>query len=242
MIDPEFWSDEEIGMWSHSARLFYIALWNFADDEGRFKAHSALLKSQIFPYDAKVNIDKLKTEIGNKVQWYEADGLIYGYLRNFLKYQRIDRPQPSKLPTPKEQFDECSTNVRGHVLPNIREVKRSKENNTLCPFQDIDKDEFQRFKETILTAWNELAKNKQLSVVRFIEGEREKNLLRLYKNKNFMGNWKEVIEKSKQQLFLFGKNERNWKMDFDFLVGKDKKKTPNWVKILETRYGYSRKN
>lgn len=131
MIDPEFWSDEEIGQWSHSARLFYIGLWNFADDEGRFKAHPQLLKSQIFPYDLKINVEDLKKEINSKVQWYEVEGLQYGYLRNFNKHQRIDKPQESKLPIPPP-FQDHSENVLGTVPPkrreeNIREVKRREE-------------------------------------------------------------------------------------------------------------------
>jgi hypothetical protein len=72
MIDPEFWSDEEIGNWSFPARLFYIGLWNFADDSGRFKAHNDLLKAQIFPYDKRLDIDKLKKELNHKIQWYEV--------------------------------------------------------------------------------------------------------------------------------------------------------------------------
>jgi hypothetical protein len=100
MIDPEFWSDEEIGKWSRSARLLYIGLWNFSDDCGRFKASLGLLKGQIFPYDdpKSLKIEKLKEEVSNKIVWYEVNGLQYGYLRNFNKHQRIDRPQPSKLP------------------------------------------------------------------------------------------------------------------------------------------------
>jgi uncharacterized phage protein (TIGR02220 family) len=119
IIDPEFWSDEEIGKWSHSARLFYIGLWNFADDEGRFKAHNALLKSQIFPYDTKIDIEALKKELNHKIQWYEVEGLQYGFIRNFLKHQRIDRPTSSKLPKPSKQLDDNSTIPRGDVLPNI---------------------------------------------------------------------------------------------------------------------------
>ena len=125
MIDPEFWSDEEIGSWSHSARLFYIGLWNFADDEGRFKAHPNLLKSQIFPYDSKGNIEKLKKEVSSKIQWYDVNGSKYGYIRNFLKHQRIDRPTASKLPIPP-LLDDSSTNCKRDVPPKLIEVKLSK--------------------------------------------------------------------------------------------------------------------
>jgi hypothetical protein len=125
MIDPEYWSDEEIGGWSYAARLFYIALWNFADDEGRFKAHNALLKSQIFPYDKKINIQNLKKELGNKVQWYEVNNAQYGFIRNFSTYQKIDHPSESKLPPPPK-FDESSGNLQGVIPPNIIEVNISK--------------------------------------------------------------------------------------------------------------------
>ena len=119
MIDPEFWSDEQIGHWSFEARLFYIALWNFADDEGRFKAHPKLLKAQIFPYDDKLQIDKLKKEISTKIQWYAVEGLQYGHIHNFLKYQRIDRPAPSRLPTPTD--DEQPRSLTKELIGQIKE-------------------------------------------------------------------------------------------------------------------------
>ena len=124
MIDPEFWSDEDIGKWSLAARLFYIGLWNFADDKGRFKAHPNLLNSQIFPYDSDINIEKLKKELNNKIQWYEIEGCQYGYIHNFLTYQKIDHPSDSQLPPPPHStkpprsLDEPSRKN----APNIREV------------------------------------------------------------------------------------------------------------------------
>ena len=124
MIDPEFWSDEEISAISFPARLFYIGLWNFADDEGRGKGHSKLLKAHIFPYDDDINVDKLKKEVSIKVEWYEVNNQQYYNLPNFLKHQRIDRPTPSKLP-----LNEGSTSPLRDVVPNIIEVKLSKEQN-----------------------------------------------------------------------------------------------------------------
>ena len=136
MIDPTFWEDEEIGTkWSHSARLFYIGLWNFSDDEGRFKAHPALLKAQIFPYETDIQIVKLKKEVSNKVQWYEVNGSQYGFLLNFLKHQRIDRPTASKLPIPPP-INEGSTNTQRDVLANISKVNISKVKPSF-PFKEI---------------------------------------------------------------------------------------------------------
>lgn len=101
MIDPEFWADEEIGStWSHSARLFYIAIWNFCDDEGRFRADDRLLRSQIFPYDDEVDIAELKRQISTKIVWYTHERAQYGWCRNFHKHQSIQKPRPSILPPP----------------------------------------------------------------------------------------------------------------------------------------------
>ncbi len=137
MIDPEFWSDEEIGQWSFQARLFYIGLWNFADDEGRFKANDTLTKAQIFPYDAKnVSMKRLRKETASKIQYYSVNNSQYGFIRNFLKYQRIDRPTLSKLPKPP--IDEPSTSPREHLDPNIIEVNISKEKLKIGVVDNVD--------------------------------------------------------------------------------------------------------
>ena len=137
IIDPEFWSDEEIGNWSFQARLFYIGLWNFADDEGRFKADPRLLKAQIFPYDAKISLTRVKKELESKIIWYEVNNCQYGFIKNFLKYQRIDRPTKSLLPPPL--VEDSSSDRRGLEANiskdnisevNIREVKGAETKTT----------------------------------------------------------------------------------------------------------------
>ncbi|MCX5657818.1 MAG: hypothetical protein NTZ48_06305, partial [Candidatus Omnitrophica bacterium] len=110
-------------------------LWNFADDEGRFKAHNNLLKAQIFPYEKKINIDSLKKELNHKIQWYEVEGLQYGLIRNFNKYQRIDRPTESKLPPPPP-LDEPSTNTPRTLVPNISKDNISKDKGSADEIYD----------------------------------------------------------------------------------------------------------
>lgn len=149
MIDPEFWSDEQVGKWSFQARLFYIGLWNFADDEGKFKAHNDLLKSQIFPYEKKIDINKLKNELGNKILWYKVENSAYGQIKNFLKYQTINRPTPSKLPNPKDGVIDDSLNPHGTLTPNRIEVnlreEKGSERRKVAPLSD---DEFVSSLET----------------------------------------------------------------------------------------------
>lgn len=221
MIDPEFWSDEEIGSWSYQSRLFYIGLWNFADDEGRFKAHNDLLRSQIFPYDKKINIDKLKNELGNKIHWYEINGAKYGYIRNFAKHQRIDRPTESKLPPPTI-FDEYSTSIRGDVLPNLKEDNISKDNIR----EEKQNDET----SSIVNVWNDFAKENNLTTIIKLTDKREKSVKTRISEKDF--DLQKILEKIKNSPFLLGKNDKGWKVDFDFVFCS----ANNYLKILEGKY------
>ena len=56
-----------------------------------------------------------------------------------MKYQRIDKPTPSKLPPPP-LFDELSVNNQGGVPPNISKEKLSKEKlieDILCDLNSL---------------------------------------------------------------------------------------------------------
>ena len=143
MIDPEFWSDEEIGGWKYEARLFYIGLWNFADDDGRLKAHPHLLKSQIFPYDVSIDIASLQIIVAGKVMWYEINGQQYGWIKNFATYQKINHPTKSKLPPFKEEYlitpgglPEDSGNTPVGLPPNVIQCNIIKDN--IIPKGDSD--------------------------------------------------------------------------------------------------------
>ncbi len=105
-IKPEFWSDARLALeLSRDARLLYIALWNEADDAGRFQAHPARLRGVVFPYDSDIQVqlieDSLRTlsDTGRAVL-YEVDGEPYCQLTKFAEHQKINRPTPSRLPAP----------------------------------------------------------------------------------------------------------------------------------------------
>ncbi len=100
-IKPEFWTDEKIVELSPFARLLFIGLWNFADDEGRLVYSPKRLKMQIFPSDA-LDISELFEEIrGEKlVLVYEVDNVQYLQVIGFSKHQKIDKRSTSKLPPP----------------------------------------------------------------------------------------------------------------------------------------------
>ncbi len=103
MVDPDFWVDERIGCLSRDARLLFIGMWNFADDEGRMVASPARLRVEVFPYDEDLTtaiVENLLDELVAQglVRRYEVDGRQLLWIPNFLKHQKINHPTPSVLP------------------------------------------------------------------------------------------------------------------------------------------------
>ena len=48
-VKPEFWTSEQIIACSPIARLLFIGLWNFCDDNGVHPASYIRLKAEVFP-------------------------------------------------------------------------------------------------------------------------------------------------------------------------------------------------
>jgi len=153
-IKPEFWQDYQLArQFTRDQRLLYIALWNEADDEGRFQAHPARLKGVVFPYDDDLHGAFIEGSLralarAGKVILYVVDGEPYGELVHFLDHQRINRPTPSRIPPPDkalELFTEDSLSHHGPITePSLPEGKgkegekeREKEYKTsvFCAFE-----------------------------------------------------------------------------------------------------------
>lgn len=109
-IKPEFWDDDVIGALSRDARLLFIATWSLADDEGLLRWTPVYLKSQALMYDDDLSLDKVSKLMADLVN----AGLVFPYLGgasqqrlamvvHFHRHQRVNRPQPSKLPPPSLQ-------------------------------------------------------------------------------------------------------------------------------------------
>lgn len=117
-IKPEFWTDEKIVLLPFEARLLFIALWNFADDEGYLVYSPERLKMQIFPNDFDLQMDAL-------IDLLNAAGLVDYYIdpdKNFLLYichwerhQKIDRPTKTKLSPEKYKKQSISPILRREI-------------------------------------------------------------------------------------------------------------------------------
>ena len=125
MIDPEFWVDDDMSLCDMPTRLFYIGTWNFSDDYGVVENSPAKLKVQIFPYDT-IEVTPLIDQLVQlkKLIPFEMDGKNWLFIRNFLKWQRVDKPSTKRNPAPPVDIigDSSATPLIG-----VRaQVKRSK--------------------------------------------------------------------------------------------------------------------
>jgi 5-methylcytosine-specific restriction endonuclease McrA len=107
-IKPEFWEDEKVASLSLRARLLFIATWNMADDEGLLRWTPEYTKANAFIYEDCAD------ELAEAMKELESARLVFpykggklqqrlAYIVNFRKHQRINRPQPSRLPAPSVQ-------------------------------------------------------------------------------------------------------------------------------------------
>lgn len=131
-IKPEFWTDEKVVKLSPLARLLFIGLWNFADDEGRMVYSPSRIKMQVLPSDS-ADISELLGEIRRKklvVVYTESrqipptfsdfdsleDETVYLQVVKFDKHQKIDKRTKSKLPsipTAPAEFPRIPTTDQG---------------------------------------------------------------------------------------------------------------------------------
>ena len=98
-IKPDFWTDEKVVELSAFARLLFIGLWNFADDEGRMECSPKRIKMQILPADS-AEVPRLLDELRrfDLIDIYTVDGVEYLQVQGFAKHQKIDKRSTSKYP------------------------------------------------------------------------------------------------------------------------------------------------
>ncbi len=116
-IKPEFWTSEQIVECSPNARLMFIGLMNFADDNGVHPAKPMRIKMQVFPGDAfgATEIDGFLCELEDAglIQRYEANEEQFLIITGFTKHQKIDQPS-YKFPLPNGKVPENPKRRRKH--------------------------------------------------------------------------------------------------------------------------------
>ena len=118
-LDPKIMTDPWFIELDDRARLGWIMLiLNGADDQGRFLMNGRLMKSMLFPADdlpATEVLAMLESFVhGGKVHAYERDGVRYGQIVKWWKFQiGSEWMAPSRFPASENWVDRWRIHARG---------------------------------------------------------------------------------------------------------------------------------
>jgi len=106
-VKPEYWSDATIATFDYFTRLFYIALWNFADDEGRGRALARELAGFAFPLDEDLPNSEIERAIllleqSGRITLYLVSGVRHFQINRWKEHQVINKPSKSRYPAPHD--------------------------------------------------------------------------------------------------------------------------------------------
>jgi hypothetical protein len=120
---PEFWRSKDIAGLTFFARLLFLGLWNYVDDNGVGEDDESLIRADLFPRD---DVQEASRLIHGGLTELSFKGLIARYTdsRNGRKYlavtgwqhQRINKPTRSSKPTHTSEhavFTEGSVPIPG---------------------------------------------------------------------------------------------------------------------------------
>ena len=115
-IKPEFCTSDQIVECSTNARLLFVQMWMFCDDNGVHPASTKRLKMECFPADPFTDAQMtamVKELLDNGLlREYSVKSDRYWIVTGWEKHQKIDRPNP-KFPLP---LDDGSSNDRRMIV------------------------------------------------------------------------------------------------------------------------------
>ena len=106
-IKPEFWTSESIARLPHRARLTFIGLWSYVDDNGVGRDVERLIAAALYPLEedpreglAMVREDLATLSRHSRIVRYEVEGKPYLFVEGWDEHQKIDKPNKGRYPRP----------------------------------------------------------------------------------------------------------------------------------------------
>ena len=119
-IKPEFYRSADISSLEWECRFLFIALWSYVDDNGVGVDKLSNITADLFADDleddssetfARVSRGLQKLSEAGRIIRYQADGKKFLYIVNWLKHQRIDKPNKERYPRPDAESSTISTPI-----------------------------------------------------------------------------------------------------------------------------------
>lgn len=197
-IKPEFWEDEKLSSLPLGCRLFFIGTWNFADDQGVFRANEKILKSKIFPYDDNLRV----TEIHKWLEDLEKARMIipishagesYYVIRTFTEHQIIDK-RYCKYIVPQQVVNNTLLSHSEHTVNTMEEKERKgkEKEGDISPHPD-----FLKFLDWVkVNAPNVLKMESPFTEIEFFKAKQDFGIDVIIKYLKRMHNWKDLKKKN----------------------------------------------
>lgn len=233
--------------------LLYEVMWGQAEDWGGLKLNSADLQLRMGAI--KISIKEIDKEIKKliskeKIIIYEVKNKTYGWIKNFTKHQKLDKPRPPTLPLPEwityktEKYPSgrkyAVYTITAEKLVGLSEKVRLNCKDCIDTNTDTDTDtDTTTMSEQVefLKRWNAKMPFKHME----LSDKRKEHLQARLKEPRFIDNFDLIMSKISESPFLLGKKPTekhpNFKADFDWII----RNNDNYVKILEGKYEKSRK-
>lgn len=107
-IKPGFFRSHDVTPLSYRARLTWVGLWTYVDDEGRGKDDARIIKGDIWTLEDDVSWQDVEADLvelarNDRIVRYVVDGRRYLAICRWDEHQVISRPTPSKFPEPTSE-------------------------------------------------------------------------------------------------------------------------------------------
>lgn len=241
-IKPEFWVSEQVIACTPIARLLFVGMWSFADDNGVHPTSYIRLKAEIFPAD-NCSVEDIKTWINELmynrlIREYAIDEKSYWIITGWKRHQRIDKPTyRHPLPqsdlkkigdnstTTQRELDEPSLSTL-HSLdePSTTEWKGMESNGKEKDICEVETSPGDVSDTTSLAGMNEIFQHWQ-AVMNHPRAKFDIKRQRALKNALKLGysisDLKKAIDGCANSLFHMGQNDRQEVYDHIMLIFRD---------------------
>lgn len=128
MIHPEFFLSDDVAALSVPARLTFIGLWCYFDDDGRGKDSAAAVRAAVWGMDAGITVPTVadlldEIEVVGALCRYEIDDERFMHSPTWDKWQRISHPADPRIPPcPDHGGRPAKRDGRGKKSPRTTET------------------------------------------------------------------------------------------------------------------------
>jgi hypothetical protein len=142
-VKPEVRRSLTVAAWPFEVRLAWIYLWNYLDDAGRGLDDMRLIVAECFPLDRNVTERKMDAWLQLMATTttaeddepalcrYEINGRKYLHAPKWRQHQKINRPQPSRLPQCPHHDHSLSDSLNHSLNPTVNGTVNGAVNGSL---------------------------------------------------------------------------------------------------------------